>query len=136
MLGRLLFIAFVVGWPLSIDAQTPLPEGNVVPLNVPVDLNAGPLEPSVIWSHSEERFGSKYLRFHLTDIADASTVDYELKIVDRNNNELTISKTELAGKSDYWSGVINGDYARIKLVAARKPTGLRFRLADLAYQKN
>ncbi|QDW35834.1 trypsin-like peptidase domain-containing protein [Bradyrhizobium sp. KBS0727] len=137
MLGRLLFIALVTGWPLSVSAQIPLPEGNVEPLNVPLDLDAGGGEASVIWSHREERVGSKYLRFHLSDIADASSVDYELKIVDRNNNEvLTISKAELAGKSEYWSGVIDGDYARIKLVAAQKPAGLRFRLTDLAYQKN
>jgi V8-like Glu-specific endopeptidase len=136
MLCRLLLIAFVICWPLSVSAQIPLPEGNVEPLNVTLDLDAGSAEPSVIWTHNEERFGSKYLRFHLSDIVDTSTVNYELKIVDRNNNELTISKAELAGKSDYWSGVIDGDYARIKLVAAQKPTGLRFRLADLAYQKN
>src|ERR1700722_7276539 len=90
-------VALTVGWSTGVSAQIPLPEGNVENLNLPLDLNAVATDPSVIWSHSEERFGSKYLRFHLSEIDDHSIVNYELKVVDRNNNEITISKAELSG---------------------------------------
>ncbi|MCS3689391.1 V8-like Glu-specific endopeptidase [Bradyrhizobium elkanii] len=118
-------------------AQAPLPEGNVIPINVALAMSSQPGEPMVFWSHTEERPGSAYLRLHLGAIRDRSTIDYTLKILDRAGRDVfAITKAELAGKADYWTGLIDGDYATVKLVAAQMPDGLSFELDRLAYQKN
>jgi V8-like Glu-specific endopeptidase len=130
LLFSLLAVDF--GW-----AQQPLPEGVVETLNVAV-LFAGEAESErVQWSRTEERLGAKYIRLHFVGIEDQGADDYKVLLRNRNNRIVVeLPRQTFAAEPAFWTESIDGDFVRIEVVAARKPTGLKFVLGDIAYQQN
>lgn len=117
--------------------EFPLLEGSIEPINVIPDFTAELQADFTQWSHKEERLGAKYVRLHFTEITDQSAIDYKIIIRDRNNRPIqTLTKDEFRTKSEFWTKVIDGDYALVEVVAAMRPTGLRFKLGEIAFQKN
>jgi V8-like Glu-specific endopeptidase len=124
-------------WSSEILAQAPLLEGTVEPVNVMADFGAGGANPPIQWTHQEERLGSSYLRLHFTEITDTSAVDYRLVVRDRNGRAVeTVAKADVGGRSEFWTGIINGDFARVEVLASERPAGLRLKIAEIAFQKS
>ncbi|MGJ4970006.1 trypsin-like serine peptidase [Bradyrhizobium sp. HKCCYLRH1073] len=124
--------------PIHISwAQQPLPEGVVEALNVAVSFTAEAESERVQWTRTEERLGAKYIRLHFVSIEDQSTNEYKVLLRNRNNRIVVeLPRQTFAAESDFWTQSIDGDFVRIEVVAATKPTGLTFVLSDIAYQRN
>lgn len=130
-------IGMLVVWSTAASAQRPLREGNVEALNVAPNFLAESQAELVHWSHKEERLGAKYVRLHFSDIRDQSPSNYTVVVRDRNSRAVqTFVKGEFSAKPDFWTRVIDGDYARVEVVAQMRPSGLTFKLSEIAYQQN
>jgi V8-like Glu-specific endopeptidase len=135
---RILFVfAFAVMWPVSGNAQHPLLEGKVERLDLPVTFVTETQGEIVHWTRREERLGAKYVRLRFSEITDQSPVDYTVLVRDRNGRVVEkYTKSEFSARRDFWTGVIDGDYARAEVVAVTRPSGLTFKLSEIAFQQN
>jgi V8-like Glu-specific endopeptidase len=130
---------FVISW-LAIDAgyaQKPLSEGVVEPLNIAVSFISESQSDRVHWTRSEERLGTRYMRLHFVDIDDQGDDDYRVLIRNRNDSiAVELPREAFKAERSLWTPQIDGDFVRIEVVAAKRPTRLKFTLKDIAYQKN
>jgi V8-like Glu-specific endopeptidase len=127
-------------FPLAVDlgwAQQPLPEGVVETLNVAVSFTGEAQSERIQWAHNEERLGAKYVRLHFVGIEDRGANEYKVLLRDRNNRIVVeLPRQTFEAEPDFWTQNIDGDFVRAEVVAATKPTGLKFVLGDIAYQQN
>jgi V8-like Glu-specific endopeptidase len=131
-------IAFglAIVWSASAAGQEPYSEGVTVTLNEVVSFPANPTPPGVQWSWTVQELGTKFLRVRFAEIEDASINDYAVLIRDRNGDKVqTIPKAEFRAQGDFWSKLLEGDYARIEVLSDAPPIGLTFKLAELAFQR-
>jgi len=136
-LGIIMLTAGLVIEPSASVAQAPLPEGKVERLDQQVSFLTETQADMVQWSRREERLGARYLRLHFSEITDQSLTDYTVLIRDRNGRLVQkFSKQEFGSRSDFWTRIVVGDYVRAEVVSQTRPSGLTFKLSEIAFQQN
>ncbi len=123
--------------PSSLWGQTALREGSVQPLDITVSLEGNSTNIPSIWSHTEQRLGARYVRLRFSQIKDQTQFNYEVLVRNRNGAIVqSFTKAQFGSDEDFWTTVIDGDYARVEIVAKAPPAGLSFKLSEIAYQQN
>src|SRR5262249_35604555 len=118
-------------------AQGPLLEGKVERLDQQVSFLAETQADGVQWSRREERLGARYVRLHFSEISDQSPSDYTVLIRDRNARIVQkFSKSEFRSRTDFWTRLVMGDYVRAEVISETRPSGLKFKLSEIAFQQN
>jgi V8-like Glu-specific endopeptidase len=135
--GTIMLIAGLVIGPSASLAQGPLLEGKVERLDHQVSFLAEAQADVVQWSRREERLGAKYVRLRFSEITDQAPTDYTVLLRDRNGRIVQkFSKEEFKSRTDFWTRIVVGDYVRAEVIAQTKPSGLKFRLSEIAFQQN
>jgi V8-like Glu-specific endopeptidase len=120
----------------AASAQAPLREGNVVKLDIAVELGGEPAAGAIHWSRRIEEPGVRSIRLRFRDIVDAGSGDYSIVLRDRVGRVVqTLGKSAIGGQRELWTQIVEGDYVRVEVVGASRPIGLSFTIAEAAYQR-
>jgi V8-like Glu-specific endopeptidase len=122
----------VVGSP----AFAPAREGAVRAIKVTVPRIGRGLQAAEAWSITVQQPGARWIRLKMTNIIDASVVDYQVAILGGDLTRIaTYGKKEFGSRKSLWSGYIKGGYARVVVVPTQdaRPVGLKFSLDKVIF---
>ena len=133
--------------PVDTGNAQPLIEGVVAPIDHRADASTFRIRRSgVAWaSQPIYHQDAKFLRLHFTDIRDDRATGYTVRIVSGDQTLLTLTPEEMGRTTDFWTPKLMSSRVQVMVEvetttadierADRVPTGLSFRISELAYPR-
>jgi V8-like Glu-specific endopeptidase len=137
MQARLTLLAFAILLLVnaSASAQTPLAIGSDEMTDLVFTVAAGSQAP-FHWSHSFSKPTASFMRVHFSSFKAPANQSFTLSIKDRNGRiypHVYTNGDQLP--ETFWSYVVEGDYVEVEVVSNAPPTGLGFKIDQIAYQQ-
>jgi hypothetical protein len=132
LLKWLILLVVLGGLATTAHCEQPLIEGPIEAVDASLQLSEG----STFWTKEFEKATSSFLRLHFVGLKDEVDDDFTIALLNRGGVLIHKYSKEDLTLSDFWTPLIQGDYVRVEVWAAKKPKGLIFSISEIAFHRS